>query len=176
MLTYCINTAVSYILIDCIGFFSTAAILRFDSDSKEELNVWASLVENLLAMRETWVWSLGWENPLGGKYGNPLQYSCLENPHGQRNLVDYIQPMGSQRVGLDWVAKYSAIVFKEFFSTAIKPKCNRKSYKCFRDLMICNVIIHLKAHRHDISLGNNYIDSDTMEVQLNAGYIFIIPL
>ena len=22
-----------------------------------------------------------------GKHGNPLQYSCLENPHGQRSLV-----------------------------------------------------------------------------------------
>ena len=26
---------------------------------------------------------------LGGGHGNPLQYSCLENPHGQRNLVSY---------------------------------------------------------------------------------------
>ena len=25
----------------------------------------------------------------GGGYGNPLQYSCLENPHGPRNLVGY---------------------------------------------------------------------------------------
>ena len=25
----------------------------------------------------------------GGGYGNPLQYSCLENPHGQRSLVGY---------------------------------------------------------------------------------------
>ena len=25
----------------------------------------------------------------GGGHGNPLQYSCLENPHGQRSLVDY---------------------------------------------------------------------------------------
>ena len=25
----------------------------------------------------------------GGEYGNPLQYSCLENPHRQRNLVGY---------------------------------------------------------------------------------------
>ena len=25
----------------------------------------------------------------GGGYGNPLQYSFLENPHGQRSLVDY---------------------------------------------------------------------------------------
>ena len=25
----------------------------------------------------------------GGKHGNPLQYSCPENPHGQRSLVGY---------------------------------------------------------------------------------------
>ena len=25
----------------------------------------------------------------GGAHGNPLQYSCLENPHGQRSLVSY---------------------------------------------------------------------------------------
>ena len=26
---------------------------------------------------------------LGGGHGNPLQYSYLENPHGQRSLVGY---------------------------------------------------------------------------------------
>ena len=25
----------------------------------------------------------------GGGQGNPLQYSCLENPHGQRSLEGY---------------------------------------------------------------------------------------
>ena len=25
----------------------------------------------------------------GGEHGNPLQYSCMENPHGQRSLVGY---------------------------------------------------------------------------------------
>ena len=35
---------------------------------------------------------------LGGGHGNPLQCSCLENPHGQRNLVGY-SPRGSQKVG-----------------------------------------------------------------------------
>ena len=29
----------------------------------------------------------------GGGHGNPLQYSCLENLHGQRSLVDY-SPQG----------------------------------------------------------------------------------
>ena len=51
---------------------------------------WASLVaqtvKNQPAMRETWVQSLGWEEPPdqatathGEGNGNPLQYSCLEN-------------------------------------------------------------------------------------------------
>ena len=30
--------------------------------------------------------------------GNPLQYSCLENPHGQRSLAGY-SPCGCKRVG-----------------------------------------------------------------------------
>ena len=40
----------------------------------------AQLVKNLPAMRETWVLSLGWEDPLAEGNGSPLQYSCLENP------------------------------------------------------------------------------------------------
>ena len=27
----------------------------------------------------------------GGGHGNPLQYSCMENPHGKRSLVGYSQ-------------------------------------------------------------------------------------
>ena len=34
--------------------------------------------------------------PRGG-HGNPLQYSCLENPHGQRNLVGY-SPWGQKEL------------------------------------------------------------------------------
>ena len=46
----------------------------------------AQVVKNLPAMQETWVQSLGWEG-LGEENGYPLQYSCLENPHGQRSLA-----------------------------------------------------------------------------------------
>ena len=49
----------------------------------------AQMVKNPPAMQETWVRSLGWEDSPGGGHGNPLQYSCLENPHGQRSLVGY---------------------------------------------------------------------------------------
>ena len=38
------------------------------------------MVKNLPAMWETWVRSLGQEDSPGEGYGNPLQYSCLENP------------------------------------------------------------------------------------------------
>ena len=44
---------------------------------------WASLVAQLLknpfAMWETWVQSLGWEDPLEKGKAYPLQYSSLEN-------------------------------------------------------------------------------------------------
>ena len=36
----------------------------------------------------------------GGGHGSPLQYSCLENSHGQRSLASYT--LGSQRVRHDW--------------------------------------------------------------------------
>ena len=57
----------------------------------------AQLVKNLPAMQETWVGSLGWKDSPGGGHGNPLQYSCLENPHGQRSLVGY-SPCGHKEL------------------------------------------------------------------------------
>ena len=38
----------------------------------------AQTVKNLPAMRETWVRSLGWEDPLEEGI---FRYSCLENPY-----------------------------------------------------------------------------------------------
>ena len=39
------------------------------------------MVRNLPAMGETWVQSVGWEDPLeDGGHGNATHYSCLENP------------------------------------------------------------------------------------------------
>ena len=51
---------------------------------------------------------LGWISELGRSpgvgHGNPLQYSCLENSHGQRSLVGY-SPWCCQ-VRQDWVTKH----------------------------------------------------------------------
>ena len=55
---------------------------------------WPSLVTQMVknppAMRETRFRSLVWLGRApGGWHDNPFQYSCLENPHGQRSLVGY---------------------------------------------------------------------------------------
>ena len=47
------------------------------------------MVKNLPARRETWVQPLGWEDPLKEGMTTHFQYSCLENPHGQRSLGGY---------------------------------------------------------------------------------------
>ena len=48
----------------------------------EEMNnsLVAQMVKNPPATWETWVQSLGWEDPLEGWKGYPLQYSGWENP------------------------------------------------------------------------------------------------
>ena len=46
--------------------------------SSVRLPLWL-ISKNRPTMKETWVLSLGQEDP-GGGHGNPLQYSCLENP------------------------------------------------------------------------------------------------
>ena len=46
--------------------------------------------------QETWVQSLGQEDPLEKENGNPLRYPCLKNQsHGQRSLVGY-SPKGCE--------------------------------------------------------------------------------
>ena len=57
----------------------------------------AQTIKNLAAVQETWVRSLGWEDPLEEGTVNPLQYSCLENPRGQRSLVGY-SPWGRKQL------------------------------------------------------------------------------
>ena len=49
----------------------------------------AQMVNNPPAMQETWVLLLGQEDPLEKEIGNPLQYSCLENPLDKRCLAGY---------------------------------------------------------------------------------------
>ena len=46
-------------------------------------------------------------SPRGGQ-GNPLQYSCLENPHGQRSLAGY-SPQGCMDLDMTEVNQHACI-------------------------------------------------------------------
>ena len=41
----------------------------------------------------------------GGGHGNPFQYSCLQNPHGQRSLEGY-SPLGHKESDITEVTSY----------------------------------------------------------------------
>ena len=58
------------------------------------------MVKNLPATWEAQVGrSPGLERSPGGGHGHPIQYSCLENPHGQGSLVDYY-PWGHRQLDM----------------------------------------------------------------------------
>ena len=62
-------------------------------------------------------------SPEGG-HGNPLQYSCLENPHGQRSLVGY-SPQSCKELDM---------------SEAIQHTCTQ-TFKSYHN--ICNPVVTL---------------------------------
>ena len=47
------------------------------------------MVKNLLAMREIWVRTLGWEDPLEEGMANHSSILAWGIPHGQRRLAGY---------------------------------------------------------------------------------------
>ena len=76
--------------------FSTFLLTVFAKDPWTSLV--AQMVKNLPAVQEIWVQSLGCEDYPGEGHGNPLLYSSLENPHGQRSLADH-SPWGHKELG-----------------------------------------------------------------------------
>ena len=59
----------------------------------------AQLVKNPLSIWETWVWSLGWEDPL--EKGKATHSSILS-----WRIPWTVQPMGSQRVWATWLSNF----------------------------------------------------------------------
>ena len=111
------------------AFFSNAEDLCSIAGSGKPLPLylfWASLVaqlsKNLPAMRESWVPSLWSGGSPGGGLGNPLQHSCLENPHGQRSLAGY-NPWGHKES--DKTEQLRTVT-----KTTTTPSCGDLIYRC----------------------------------------------
>ena len=111
--SYCISFLVSFCLPSILHFF-LFFIFNFQISSRKEFNFIPSITcslsrEMLITNRTCYIrgfrgGSDGKESTCnagdmglipglgrfpGGGHGNPLQYSCLENPHGQRSLEGY---------------------------------------------------------------------------------------
>ena len=68
----------------CKVFLITGlTLISWDYLNLQGASLVAQRLKRLPAMRETWVQSLGQEDPLEKEMANPLQYSCLENPMGR---------------------------------------------------------------------------------------------
>ena len=63
----------------------------------------AQIVKHLPTTLETWVWSLGWEDPLGKEMALHSSILAWKIPWTEES--GRLQSMGSQRVGQEWAAK-----------------------------------------------------------------------
>ena len=61
---------------------------------------WAQTVKNLPAMWETWVWFLGWEDPLEKDMATPSSILAWLIPWTEE--TGRLQSIGSERAGHDW--------------------------------------------------------------------------
>ena len=85
----------------------------------QEASLVAQLVKNLPTMQETWVWSLGQEEG----NGNPLQYSCLQNPWTEK--PGGLQSRGSQESDTTYQLKPPASLKQVLFDQVAIPYCYR---------------------------------------------------
>ena len=95
---------------------------------------WAPLVaqtlKNLPAMRETWVWSLGWENPLEeGMAWQPIPV-FLPGESLWTKEPGRLQATGSQRVRHDWVAKHTQNTVDLQYSVSFRCTAKWFSFIC----------------------------------------------
>ena len=91
----------------------------------------AQMVKNLSAMRKTWVWSLGWEDPVEEGMVTHSVFLPGESPWTEE--PGRLQSMGSQRVGHDWATKQSTttVLYIQESSCELGVLCNRTE-KFFR--------------------------------------------
>ena len=124
----------------------------------------AQMVKNLPAMQETWVWSLGQEDPLEegmATHSSTLTWKILwtEEPGG-------LQSMGLQRVGHDWAAEHThtshfisskTFIFIHFSISKLEMHlimCNFFSFLVVHMIVVYIIIDTLDSMKYDICIQN----------------------
>ena len=87
--------------------------------------------------------------------GNPLQYSCLENPMEEE--PGGLQSMGSRRVGHDWTTSLSLFSGWQFLLNSIKHWVIFPTQAWNPGLLHCREILYLLSHQEAQSSGDKLI-------------------
>ena len=85
-------------------------------------------IKDLPAMWKTWVWTLGWEDPLKKGIAN---YSSILAWRNQWTEADGPKSIGSQRVGHDWVSNTFTFFLFTMWIDSISSGSERPVY-CFK--------------------------------------------
>ena len=97
----------------------------------------------------------GLGRPPGGRYGNPLQYSCLENPLGPRSLVSY-SPCGCKE-------------------SDMTERLSTHTYNCHSTVIVINAV-RLQEKMAPASLLCDFLGgSDSKASAYSAGDLGLIP-
>ena len=87
------------------SFHKDFVVLHLNHDTLWVASLVAQLVKNLPTMGETWVWSLGWEDPL--QEGMATHSSILPGESPWTEEPGGLQFMGSRKVGHNWANKHA---------------------------------------------------------------------
>ena len=127
----------------------------------------AQTVKKLLVMQETWVWSLGWEDPL--EKGMATHSSILAWRIPWTEEPGRIQFIGYQRVGHDWVTFSSSHVW--MWELDYKENWAPKNW-CFWTVVLEKTLespldckgfqpVHPKGNQSWVLIGRTDVEAET---------------
>ena len=118
----------------------------------------AQTVKSLPAMQETWVWSLGREDPL--EKGTTIHSSSLALRIPRTEESDRLQSTGSQRVRHDWMTNTSTDLHIPFKEASFTQKISIQWFTWENALTMCDsnaswgcMVSQLTSTRHYRYLG-----------------------
>ena len=87
-------------------------------------------------MQKTGVWSLGREDPPGGGNGNPLQYSCLENPMNRGVWWALVHKVAQSWTLLKWLSTHGTHINKSSLRSSVIFKSEKESWDLKKNFFI----------------------------------------
>ena len=90
-----------------------------------------------------------WGRSPGGGHDNPLQYSCLENPHGQRSLTGYSSWGHKEPVGtIEWLMLSLSFMAPQF-SSIFTPYVSISKKYCVLSLYFLFILNSINWNAHN---------------------------